>query len=151
MADSGSNIKLRSSVTQLYDAGCSYACFAFVTGLTYTETIHFMGAEQSAKTIFMVGDFCAKLNQFGLKYRHKHIKDKNSPFFKGLLQQEGSIVIIARSKLHPTGHYLARHKGYWMDPWINLATQKDITKARSGYRKRLPSRPMYVIYPDKTT
>ncbi len=146
-----SQIKLRNSITQLYPAGCSYACFAFVTGLTYIETIQFIGAEQSAKTIFMIGDFCAKLNQFGLKYHYKHIKDKNDPFFKSLLQKEGAIVLIARSKLHPTGHYLVHHRGHWMDPWINISKSNcDVSKARSGYRKRLPSRPMYVVYPTST-
>jgi hypothetical protein len=35
-----------------------------------------------------------------------------------------------------------------MDPWINFSSRMpDLTRAKSGFRKRLPGEAIYVIYP----
>jgi len=60
---------------------------------------------------------------------------------------EGAIVLLRRSKVYPVGHYLIRHNDQWMDPWMNLPQDNDITRAISGYRKELPGKPMYILIP----
>ena len=92
---------------------------------------------------FYVKDLALALNNAGKAYQSKYVK----PPIRKLLYKEGSIVLIRRSKTYKTGHYLIRHEGMWMDSWINLPTSADIRQAKSGFRKRLPGTPIYVILP----
>lgn len=134
---------MRKSITQKFDYGCGVACFAFATNLTYKQAEMYLGERQSSKTRFWVKDLAKSLNQFGRKYTYKYVKPK----IHKLIYAEGSIVLIRRSNIYPYGHYLIRHNNLWMDPWINLPFNKNIKNAKSGYRKRLPGQPMYVILP----
>ena len=56
-----------------------------------------------------------------------------------------SIVFIKRSRKYPYGHFLARYKNRWMDPWINLP-DKNI---KAGFREILPNEATYLIYSAK--
>ena len=133
---------MRASITQEFDYGCGIACFAFACEMTYEQAAKHLGDLQANSTRFWVKDFAAALNNFGKSYVPKHIK----PPLMRKIYKEGTIVLVRRSKQYPTGHYLIRHSEHWMDPWINLPFEKGINKAKSGFRKRLPGKPMYVLF-----
>jgi len=134
---------MKKSITQEFDYGCGIACFAFATNLTYKQVVNYLGQQQAFSTRFWVKDLTSALNTYGTKYVSKHVNAK----VRKLIYRENAIVLIRRSKHYPAGHYLIRHNKKWMDPWINLLVDKDIKNAVSGYRKRLPGSPMYVIFP----
>ncbi len=131
------------SVVQEFEYGCGVACYAFVFGLTYSQAAWQLGEAQATSERFYVKDLRDALSVAGLLYISKHIKTHN----RKLIYREGAIVLIRRSKRYPSGHYLVRHEGQWMDPWINLPRNNDILKAKSGFRRRLPGVPMYVLVP----
>lgn len=132
---------MRGSITQEFDYGCGVACFAFALGMTYQQAADYLGELQANSTRFWIKDITAALNTSGKQYTAKYMK----PPMVRKIYKEGTIVLIKRSKHYPTGHYLIRYKGLWMDPWINLPTNKDIKHAESGFRKRLPGKPMYAL------
>jgi hypothetical protein len=132
---------MKKSITQEFDYGCGIACYAFAINLSYKEAATRLGAKQASSTRFWVKDLTTALNDAGAAYVSKYIK----PHIRKLIYQEGTIVLIRRSKHYPSGHYLIRHNGRWMDPWINLPYDKNISHAMSGFRKRLPGTPMYAI------
>jgi hypothetical protein len=134
---------MKKSITQESDFGCGIACFAFATNSSYKQASKYLGNQQANSDRFWAKDFSNELNRAGKKYHHKYLKPKLAKN----IYKEGTIVLIRRSKIYPSGHYLIRHEGQWMDPWINLAFDKDINSARSGYRKRLPGKPMYALFP----
>ena len=134
---------MRQAVTQEFDYGCGIACYAFALGISYKDAATRLGEVQANSQRFWVKDFNKAMNQAGLPYVSKYIK----PPIRKQIYQEGAIVLTRRSKAYPTGHYLIRYNGSWMDPWLNLPYCKDITKAKSGFRKRLPGTPMYAILP----
>lgn len=134
---------MKKSITQEFDYGCGIACFAFATNMTYKQAANYLGQQQASSTRFWVKDLTLVLNLYCKKYESKYVNTK----VRKLIYKESSIVLIRRSKHYPTGHYLIRYNKQWMDPWINLPVDKEIMNAMSGYRKRLPSSPMYVIYP----
>lgn len=133
---------MRKSITQEFDYGCGIACYAFALGLSYSDASEKLGEQQAISDRFWVKDLRMALNNAGLLYTSRHIKNGTKQVYA-----EGTIVLIRRSKRYPTGHYLIRHDGYWMDPWINLPFSNDITKAQSGFRKRLPGSAMYALEP----
>lgn len=133
---------MKQSITQEFEYGCGIACFAFLLGVSYKQAAKMLGEVQSKSDRFWVKDLCSALNAQGLNYKRNYVKQHIKP----ILLKDGTIVLIGRSKTHPTGHYLVRHNNLWMDPWINLPRSKDILKAKSGFRKRLPGIPKYVIY-----
>lgn len=134
---------MRDSITQEFDYGCGIACYAFARKISYKEAAAALGATQASSTRFWVKDFVNALNTAGHMYHAKYVK----PHLRAKIYDDGTIVLIRRSKRYPTGHYLIRHNGLWMDPWINLPTNKNITEAKSGFRKRLPGSPMYALFP----
>lgn len=134
---------MRNSITQEFDYGCGIACFAFAMQITYKQAAKYLGNEQANSARFWIKDFTATLNGAGKKYQSKYVK----PHLRREIYNEGAIVLIRRAKHYPSGHYLIRHNGQWMDPWINLPFDKDIRHAKSGFRKRLPGSPMYALMP----
>lgn len=132
---------MKKSITQEFDYGCGIACYAFALDLDCRQAVAKLGAEQAISTRFYVKDLTLALNKGGASYISKHVK----PRIGKRIYEEGTIVLIRRSKNYPTGHYLIRHNGAWMDPWINLQQDKNILNATSGFRKRLPGAPMYAI------
>ena len=133
---------MRKSITQEFEYGCGVACFAFATNHTYKEAELFLGSKQAMSERFWCKDLAFELNKAGKQYTHKYIK----PRLRNKIYQEGTIILIRRSKNYPSGHYLIRHNNMWMDPWINLPFDNDINNAISGYRKRLPGKPMYALF-----
>lgn len=135
---------MRKSITQEFDYGCGIACYAFALKLSYSEATKRLGKRQAVSDRFWVKDLRIALNTAGLHYTSRHIKHGTRQVYN-----EGTIVLIRRSKQYPTGHYLMRHNERWMDPWINLPYNRDITKAQSGFRVRLPGSAMYALEPNR--
>jgi len=134
---------MRQSVTQEFDYGCGIACFAFALGISYKQATVILGEAQSTSNRFWVKDLVKALNENGLQYERYYVKER----IKSQLDKESTIVLIRRSKIYPAGHYLIRHQGAWMDPWINLPEDRNILNAKSGFRKQLPGEAMYALLP----
>lgn len=132
-----------NNITQKDGFGCGIACTASVLGLTYEKAkTLFPNSKQVKDFGFLCKDIVDALAKKGLSYEYRYIKPK----IKRRIYKPGTIVFIARSKRFPAGHYLARdEKKGWMDPWINFPS--DISKSKSGFRKRLPGKPIYAILP----
>ncbi len=137
---------MRKSITQEFDYGCGIACFAFALNISYKEASTILGPKQANSNRFWIKDLTAALNGAGLKYKSRHINEK----LRNTIYQDGTIVLIRRSKSYIAGHYLIRYTGQWMDPWINLCLDSDINNARSGFRKRLPGSPMYALFSENS-
>lgn len=129
-------------ITQKHEFGCGVASAAFVMGKSYEQAIRFFDTKKINTLGFYCKDLVKALKDSGLNYEYKYLKPK----LKNKIYQEGVIIFIKRSKDYPAGHYLARGEGYWMDPWINFKSDKDIKNARAGLRKRLPGTPIYALF-----
>jgi len=133
------------AVVQKDRMGCGLACIAFVTGLEYEDVAAYFKKENSTiiKDIYCK-DVVRLLKIFKRDYRYNYLK----PRLIRKIYQKGAIVYVRKCKKYPRGHYLARANGCWMDPWINLTADRNIEHAEAGFRKRLPGKPIYIIYPD---
>ncbi len=131
---------MKKSITQEAPYGCGIACFAFVAGIAYRQAEEFLGEELAKSDRFIVKQLREELNRYELSYVSRHVKPDQT-----IEPQDGTIVLLRRSKQFPVGHYLAFHEGKWMDPYINLSTDKDFQDPRSGFRDTLPGQPMYVF------
>jgi hypothetical protein len=130
-----------NSVTQDHGLGCGVACVATLLGITYQKALSLFkdGKKRAAKSGFYCKDIVAALERAGLQYEYKYIKPKQIK----TIYQEGVIVLIKKSQRYPAGHYLVRVGDLWMDSWINYP---NINSAKSGFRKKLPGKPIYAIY-----
>jgi len=129
---------MKKAITQEDFCGCAVACVAFVLGISYQSALSLFANGQRRAIIrgFYCRDIVRALNKVS-KNKFVYRKVKNSNFYKN-----NTIVFIARSKKYPLGHFLVRHRNLWMDPFINFP---HIINVRSGFRKRLPGRPIYEI------
>lgn len=117
--------------------------YLFVAGKSYTELVLLLGKNKAKYRGFYGRDLITALSKLGFSYTYKYLK----PRFKRRIYKDGVIVFIARSRSYPAGHYLARCKEFWMDPWINFCKDGNIANAKSGFRKRLPGKPIYALFP----
>ncbi|MEX0896155.1 MAG: cysteine peptidase family C39 domain-containing protein [Patescibacteria group bacterium] len=134
------------SVTQQDSYGCSLACISFLVKKEYQQIATLVRKEQAQTKGFTCKELIKILLYFNLDYEYKYLK----PRWKSKIYQEGVIVFIKRSKRYPSGHYLIRSNNLWMDPWINFNPQAEIENAKSSFRKRLPGRPIYALFPKNT-
>lgn len=132
-----------NAITQRDQFACGAACVSFITQKKYNDVISLLGNSLAKRRGFYCKDLATALLKLGFSYCYKYIK----PRLKNKIYKDAVIVFIKRSKGYPYGHYLARHKGTWMDPWINLREDSYIGHARSGFRKRLPGKPIYALFP----
>jgi hypothetical protein len=122
--------------------GCAVACVAFVLSITYLEALELF--EDGKRRVreeanFYCPEIVKILNGKGLNYSWKKLNEKDVEIINNNL----SIVFLKASSKHPFGHFLARYKDRWMDPWINLPN----ANRKAGFRKRLPGTPTYIISP----
>jgi len=122
--------------------GCGVACVANILGITYQEALNFFenGGEKASSIGFYCKEFLPVFRINQLSYEYKYIKPK----LKNKIYINKTIVYLRKSKKYPAGHYLCRIDNKWLDSWINFP---DIDR-KSGYRKRLPEKPIYIIYPN---
>ena len=134
---------MKLPVVQKHNYGCGSACVAFVTNSDYGKIVHLMGKNKATSKGFLCKELVKTLKSLGLLYKYCHINSKNQK----QIFRNGVIVFMRRCKRFPEGHYLVYWYGFWMDPWINFSRNKDIDRARSGYRKGLPDKPIYGLFP----
>ncbi len=135
----------KTPVKQEDQLGCGVACVSFILDISYLEALClFKKGELRAKRLgFYCKDIIEAFNNIGIRYTYKYIKQR----IRSKIYKKGTIVFIKKSKKYPSGHYLCRAQDVWMDPWINFRLDKDILKAKAGFRKRLPGKPIYAISP----
>lgn len=134
---------MKKSITQESDYGCGVACFAFVLGVSYKQAVATLGREQTVKHGWRPSDLVKALNDKEYRYENRYVRKRAS----NETYTNGTIVLIERSETYRVGHYLVRHDGKWMDPWINMPQDAAIANARSGFRDRLPGNAMYALLP----
>ena len=133
---------MNESITQEDDFGCGAAYVAFVAQKPYSAITALLGQENAKTKGYYCRELVDVLAGFGLAYTYHYLKLHKAD----LAYLEGSIVFLKRSKKYPSGHYIVRYRGKWMDSWINFVSNKNIVRARSGYRQRIPGIPQYVLY-----
>ncbi len=131
-------------ITQKNALGCGAACVAGILDCEYKKALGLFskGIFRSSTYGFNCKDIVEVLDKAGRDYSYCYVNKKTH----WKIYRKKTIVFIKRSAKYPHGHYLCRLNGKWMDPWINFQACKDIKKAKSGFRKRLPGKPIYMIY-----
>lgn len=130
-------------VTQKGPLGCGLACVAFICENNYWDTYNPTKHIADGCYGYKCRDLVEILSFYNKKYSYKYLKPK----LRRKIYREGVIVFIKRSKRYPCGHYLTYHNGVWADSWINLPFDDEIINAKSGFRKRLPGRPIFALFP----
>lgn len=135
---------MRDAITQKHAMGCGIACTAFVLGCTYDQALrHLRKTRTDAVTAgVLCHEIAEAFSRKGINAMYRYIK----PRIRHSIYGDGTIVFIARCKRYPYGHYLCRWNGQWMDPWINAVSDPVLRRVKSGWRKRLPGRPIYAIF-----
>ena len=131
---------MKQAITQKLDYGCGVACFAFVCDMTFQEAVTFLGREYSVKHGWRPSDLVTALNRYELNYKNRYVRKISKDSYP-----EATIVLLERSPIYPIGHYLVLYNGRWMDQCINMAADNDVTHAVSGFRAKLPGKPMYAL------
>lgn len=134
---------MKKSVAQRHNYGCGAACLSFVADIPYDEVVRKLGKRKADQQGYYCKELVIVLQKLDPTYAYKYLKPK----LKGVIYHEGVIVYIKRSKRYLSGHYLVRHQNFWMDPWINFLDNQRISEAKSGFRQRLPGKPIYAIFP----
>jgi len=136
---------MRKTITQQDNFGCSIACLASLLHFSYRKASRHFNKQRARNG----GFYCKKVVEILRKYNKNFSSKYLTPRLRNKIYQNSTIVYIEKSKKYPAGHYLVRDKNMWMDPWINFQESHDIKKAKSGFRKRLPGRPIYAISSNK--
>lgn len=128
------------SIKQEDHLGCAIACVAYLLNISYQKTLSFFsdGTRKAKAVGFTCKEIILVLNNKGLNYKYKYIKEKH----RKKIYKPNAIVFLRRSRKYPAGHYLTRTNDKWMDSWINFPNNK----IESGFRKKLPEKPIYLIY-----
>ncbi|OGH42619.1 MAG: hypothetical protein A3H79_03470 [Candidatus Levybacteria bacterium RIFCSPLOWO2_02_FULL_36_8b] len=128
-------------IKQKDSLGCAVACVAFRLNISYERSLTLFrhGKKKAESAGFLCKEIVEALGRRGLSYKYNYIKDR----IRNKIYKSGTIVFLRRSKKYPTGHYLCRADNKWMDPWINFPDRK----IKAGFKKRLPEKPIYLIYP----
>jgi hypothetical protein len=131
------------AVTQKHGMACGLACVSFIAKVPYDVLLRSVTAEQLHNKGFYCPELVDLLRQHGLHYGWKKLaeSERDRDF------SNGDIVYVEKSSSLPNGHFLAKSASGWMDPWINLATEKNLSRAESGFRAELPGRADYLVYP----
>jgi|SRR3989344_1619346 len=131
------------STTQQGPSGCAPACVAQILGIPYMKAVRLFkgGMVKEIYRGFYCREIVAVLKKRGIGSEFKYV---NKKIVKKIYKNR-TIIYIKRSKKYPQGHFLCRSNGMWMDPWINMPK---MNPAKSGFRRKLPGKPMYVVLSD---
>jgi hypothetical protein len=117
--------------------GCGIACVAFVLGISYKEATKLLTLPEKRKTLGIAQVIYEKLSRGG-SY------DSFSRYVGRLDDTRveiGDIVYVKKCKMFPSGHYLVKINGGYMDPFINMGeVVGDYTRAKAGKRFPLKER-----------
>lgn len=129
-------------VHQEDDFGCGVACVANRLQISYGQALRLFDNPAAARDKGYACKYIVRaLRNAGVEAKLKHISvHKKRPTF-----EPDDIVFLAKSERYPFQHYLIRTDQGWIDPWINMHTDKNVINARAGIRKILPGRPYYYI------
>ncbi len=133
---------MKSPVCQRDNFGCGIACLAFITNRPYGQIAAELGEKKAKTEGFFCRELVTYLKSLGYQAEYHYLNQK----WRKRIYQEKTIVFLKRSKNFPFGHYLVRDQALWMDPWINFPKEKNLEKAKAGFRKRLPGKPIYGIF-----
>jgi len=133
---------MKKTVVQQDNLGCSIAYLAFITNKTYEEVACSFGQEKAKTKGFYCREIVDYLKKLGCQAEFHYLKPK----LRKKIYQDKTIVFIKRGKKYPFGHYLARYRDCWMDPWINFQNDKNLKNAKAGFRKKLPGTPIYGVF-----
>lgn len=134
---------MKNSVTQIDEYGCSVACVAFLLNKNYEETLKlFSNSEKAKDEGFICKEIVSVLKSNGINAEYKYLK----PYPQEKIISDNTIVFVKRTRKYPFGHFLIRYNSEWMDPWVNFPENKDIKKAKSGFRNDLPDKAIYGIF-----
>ena len=134
---------MKRTVVQKHSRGCGLACIAFVLEVKYSKIAKFVRQSKKLKDGLTCREIVNILGNFGKSYSYKYLK----PRLLKDIYQDNVIVYIKKSRDYPSGHYLVYSDNLWMDPWINFTQSRKISEAKSGWRKSLPGKPIYVLFP----
>lgn len=134
---------MKISIAQKHRLGCGLACVAFLLNKDYQAIINPIFKIRAEKQGFYCKDLVKLLKKHGKNYTYKYIKKT----LKKTIYKNNVIVYIKKSTKYPKGHFLVRSNKLWMDPWINFLYSKDIKNAKSGFRIRLPGKPIFALIP----
>lgn len=129
--------------------GCGVACVANRLDLSYAEALRLFDRPQDAKTIgYRCKYIVEALRRGGIDVRLRHIKhiDRVTVMNGDKPLPDGTIVVLVRSELYPYRHYLLKAAEGWVDPWVNMHDDADVTHASVGLHDELPGEPYYAIY-----
>jgi hypothetical protein len=131
------------SIAQEHGMGCGVASVAFLLNISYKQALELFDKPANAwSKEYYCRDIVASLSKANRKYKSSLFKLTK----KELLGLDNIIVYIKPSAAYPAGHYLAKAKNKWMNPWINFPY---ISPAKSGFQKELPGDVSYIIHPIK--
>jgi ABC-type bacteriocin/lantibiotic exporter with double-glycine peptidase domain len=135
--------KLRSvkPVPQEHPLGCAVACVACICRVSYQSAFSFFSTREHAWTR---GYYCSELvdalAKAGLKYQYSKYETARDEL-KAL--KEGTIVFIEPCKSYPAGHFFARTKKGWMNPWVNFPQMNNI---KAAFEENLQGKISYIVF-----
>jgi len=109
----------------------------------YTKALKLLKTKQKIYKGSSCRELLSLLQENSLAYNYKYLSKKKS----WKIDEPLTIIYIKKSKKYPAGHFLVWYRNKWMDPWINFRVGAKVAKAKSGFRKDLPGKPIYALFP----
>jgi hypothetical protein len=133
---------MKYPIKQEDEYGCSVACLANFLNTDYDSTKLLFDKDKAGTVGYACKEIVNALSKKGIESNYRYLK----PRLRTTIYEDGTIVFIKRCTRYPTGHYLLRSNGKWIDPWVNFQVDKNIKNAIAGCRLRLPGKPIYAIF-----
>ena len=130
---------LHKPIPQEEPMGCGVACVASLLGISYRESLNLFNRKHANVPNFYCKEIVNILKNRKLNYRYNKVTKKTEQH----IHKIGSIVFIRKSEKYFYGHFLLKTKRGFMDSWINIPK---MNPAKSGFRKKLPGKPQWIIY-----
>ncbi len=131
-------------MVQEHALGCAVACVAFRCGVPYKKAITLFKERSHAWTR---GYYCEEvvyaLKKAGFDYSFAAFEPLSFPDHREFLKSEGTIAFVEPSAIYPVGHYLIRHGGRWMNPWLN---HPQLVPVEAGFQIKMPGRASYIVF-----
>jgi hypothetical protein len=117
--------------------GCGIACVAFVLGISYKEATKLFALPEKRKALgYRSSDLREALKRGSYDSFSRYVGRLDDTRV-----EIGDIVYVKKCKMFPSGHYLVKINGGYMDPFINMGeVVGDYTRAKAGKRFPLKER-----------
>lgn len=121
--------------------GCGAACAAFASGTTYAVALNAFTTPEHAWTRgFWCEEIVEALGRLGHSYSFSRF---DKPKFEAKLTIPGTIIFVESCEAYPGGHFFARDKQGWMNPWTTFPRMNPV---EAGVQLSLPGPISYIIY-----